>query len=78
MEVGRGLVESSLTTSTEPLDGLFSIQNISFYNDANLALGESGEDDWKRQGLYMGPAVSWCPLPLSPLSSDLYLPLLVR
>jgi hypothetical protein len=46
-----------LTRMTGHADGLFTIQNISFYQDAGLALGQSGEDDWKRQGLYMGPAV---------------------
>ncbi|CEQ40302.1 SPOSA6832_01929 [Sporobolomyces salmonicolor] len=38
------------------LDGLFTINNISFYPDADVALGMTSEDDWKRQGLYMGPA----------------------
>lgn len=45
---------------------MFTISNISFYKDDKLATGMSSEDDWKRQGLYMGPAVS-----PSPLSSDL-------
>lgn len=36
---------------------MFTINNISFYPDADVALGMSSEDDWKRQGLYMGPAV---------------------
>jgi hypothetical protein len=33
-----------------PADGLFTINNIAFYPDADLALGMSSEDDWKRQG----------------------------
>ncbi|GAA5968959.1 hypothetical protein JCM11641_000792 [Rhodosporidiobolus odoratus] len=37
-------------------DGLFIINNIAFYPDADTALGMTSEDDWKRQGLYMGPA----------------------
>ena len=38
--------------------GSFLINNIAFYPDADVALGMKAEDDWKRQGLYMGPAVS--------------------
>ncbi|ORY92505.1 mitochondrial glyco protein [Leucosporidium creatinivorum] len=49
-------VDGALTIDAVAQDGLFTIQNISFYQDAGLALGQSGEDDWKRQGLYMGPA----------------------
>lgn len=50
-------------TSRMPADGLFTINNIAFYPDADLALGMSSEDDWKRQGLYMGPAVSLLSVP---------------
>lgn len=39
-------------------DGMFTISNISYYADAKLATDMSSEADWKRQGLYMGPAVS--------------------
>jgi hypothetical protein len=41
--------------------GSFLINNIAFYPDADVALGMKAEDDWKRQGLYMGPAVSRFP-----------------
>lgn len=57
----NGRLTSSFTISA---DGLFTINNIAFYPDADLALGMSSEDDWKRQGLYMGPAVSlYLPIP---------------
>ncbi|GAA5890489.1 hypothetical protein JCM5296_005061 [Sporobolomyces johnsonii] len=46
----------ALTIDAVAQDGLFTINNISFYPDANVALGMTSEDDWKRQGLYMGPA----------------------
>ncbi|KAK4700154.1 hypothetical protein P7C70_g6100, partial [Phenoliferia sp. Uapishka_3] len=45
----------ALTIDAVAQDGLFSISNISFYNDAKLANGLTAEDDWKRQGLYIGP-----------------------
>jgi complement component 1 Q subcomponent-binding protein len=37
---------------------MFTISNISYYGDEKLATDMSSEGDWKRQGLYMGPAVS--------------------
>lgn len=36
---------------------MFTINSISFYSDAELALGLTSEEDWKRQGLYIGPEV---------------------
>ncbi|POY70111.1 hypothetical protein BMF94_6885 [Rhodotorula taiwanensis] len=46
----------ALTIDAIAQDGLFTINNIAFYPDADVALGMTSEDDWKRQGLYMGPA----------------------
>ncbi|GAA5855204.1 hypothetical protein JCM8547_008982 [Rhodosporidiobolus lusitaniae] len=46
----------ALTIDAVAQDGLFVINNIAFYPDQDVALGMSSEDDWKRQGLYMGPA----------------------
>ncbi|BGP24204.1 regulatory protein suaprga1 [Rhodotorula toruloides] len=46
----------AVTIDAVAQDGMFTINNISFYPDADLALGMSSEDDWRRQGLYMGPA----------------------
>ncbi|GAA5901735.1 hypothetical protein JCM6882_006053 [Rhodosporidiobolus microsporus] len=46
----------ALTIDAVAQDGLFIINNIAFYPDADVALGMTSEDDWKRQGLYMGPA----------------------
>lgn len=37
---------------------MFTIDNISFYNDADLANDLTSEGDWKRRGLYIGPDVS--------------------
>jgi len=36
-------------------DGVFSIENISFYKDAALATDLTPEADWKRRSLYIGP-----------------------
>ncbi|KAM0787415.1 hypothetical protein ACM66B_003498 [Microbotryomycetes sp. NB124-2] len=49
-------VEGALSIDAVAQDGMFTINNVSFYSDADLATGMSSEDDWKRQGLYMGPA----------------------
>ncbi|GJN88931.1 hypothetical protein Rhopal_001902-T1 [Rhodotorula paludigena] len=46
----------ALTIDAVAQDGLFTINNIAYYPDADVALGMTSEDDWKRQGLYMGPA----------------------
>ncbi|TNY18079.1 mitochondrial glyco protein [Rhodotorula diobovata] len=46
----------ALTIDAIAQDGLFTISNIAYYPDADVALGMTSEDDWKRQGLYMGPA----------------------
>ncbi|GAA6039871.1 hypothetical protein JCM8097_006772 [Rhodosporidiobolus ruineniae] len=46
----------ALTIDAVAQDGLFIINNIAFYPDQDVALGMTSEDDWKRQGLYMGPA----------------------
>jgi hypothetical protein len=37
---------------------MFLVDNISLYNDESLALDMTSDADWKRRGLYMGPAVS--------------------
>jgi complement component 1 Q subcomponent-binding protein, mitochondrial len=39
-------------------DGIFVIDNVSFYPDSALATELSAEADWKRRGLYMGPKFS--------------------
>lgn len=38
-------------------EGQFVIENISFYEDANLGTDLTAEADWKRRGLYIGPQV---------------------
>lgn len=58
-----------LTSSTQPSvsgalsvdavcqEGVFVIENVSFYKDAKLATDLTAEADWKRRGLYIGPQV---------------------
>ena len=36
-------------------DGEFTIENVSFYDDAKVGTELSAESDWKRRGLYIGP-----------------------
>ncbi|KAI0000143.1 mitochondrial glycoprotein [Russula compacta] len=36
-------------------EGVFVVENVSFYNDAKLATDLNAESDWKRRGLYIGP-----------------------
>lgn len=38
-------------------EGLFVIENISFYADGRLGTEMTAEADWKRRGLYIGPQV---------------------
>ena len=38
-------------------EGLFVIENISFYSDGKLGTEMTAEADWKRRGLYIGPQV---------------------
>jgi len=54
----------SITKSTGPgalnidlscQDGQFTVENISFYDDAKVGTDLTAESDWKRRGLYIGP-----------------------
>jgi complement component 1 Q subcomponent-binding protein len=54
----------SITKSTGPgalnidlmcQEGMFVIENISFYDEVNLGTELTAEADWKRRGLYIGP-----------------------
>lgn len=38
-------------------EGVFVLENVSFYKDAKLATDLTAEADWKRRGLYIGPQV---------------------
>jgi len=48
----------AITIETLVQDGIFVIDNVSFYPDSTLATELSAEADWKRRGLYMGPKFS--------------------
>jgi len=37
-------------------EGTFTIESISFYDDAKLGTDLTADADWKRRGLYMGPS----------------------
>ena len=38
-------------------EGVFVLENVSFYRDSKLATDLTAEADWKRRGLYIGPQV---------------------
>ncbi|KDE03009.1 hypothetical protein MVLG_06477 [Microbotryum lychnidis-dioicae p1A1 Lamole] len=46
----------ALSIDTVAQDGIFTINNVTFYKDAHIAMSMGSEADWTRQGLYMGPA----------------------
>ncbi|GAA5849966.1 hypothetical protein JCM5353_001674 [Sporobolomyces roseus] len=54
--VSKGEGQGALTIDAVAEAGSFLINNIAFYPSSETALGMKAEDDWKRQGLYMGPA----------------------
>jgi hypothetical protein len=39
-------------------EGAFSVENVSFYDDAKVGTELTAEADWNRRGLYIGPQVS--------------------
>lgn len=39
-------------------EGAFSVENISFYDDAKIGTELTAEANWNRRGLYIGPQVS--------------------
>jgi len=45
----------ALTFDAMAQEGLFVIENISFYADGKLGTEMTAEADWKRRGLYIGP-----------------------
>lgn len=54
--ISKGRGQGALTIDAVAQDGLFLVDNISLYQDESLALELTSEADWKRRGLYMGPA----------------------
>jgi complement component 1 Q subcomponent-binding protein, mitochondrial len=38
-------------------EGVFVVENVSFYKDSELVTDLTAEADWKRRGLYIGPQV---------------------
>jgi len=38
-------------------EGVFVLENVSFYSETKLATDLTAEADWKRRGLYIGPQV---------------------
>jgi Mitochondrial glycoprotein len=50
-------VPGALSVDAVCQEGVFVVENVSYYNDAKLATDLTPEADWKRRGLYIGPQV---------------------
>ncbi|KAH9962300.1 mitochondrial glycoprotein [Lactifluus volemus] len=48
-------VPGALSIDAVCQEGVFVVENASFYNDSKLATDLTAESDWKRRGLYIGP-----------------------
>lgn len=55
-------VPGALSVDAVCQEGVFVVENVSYYNDAKLATDLTPEADWKRRGLYIGPQVRSPPL----------------
>jgi len=48
-------VPGALSIDAVCQEGVFVLENVSFYNETKLATDLTAEADWKRRGLYIGP-----------------------
>jgi len=55
ISVAKDAGVGALTFDAMVQEGLFVIENISFYADGKLGTEMTAEADWKRRGLYIGP-----------------------
>ncbi|KAF8474396.1 regulatory protein suaprga1 [Russula ochroleuca] len=55
LTITKPSVPGSLSVDAVCQEGVFVIENLSYYNDAKLATDLTPEADWKRRGLYIGP-----------------------
>lgn len=53
----QGAGSGALTIDAVAQDGMFLVDNVTLYPDEQVANELTPEADWKRRGLYMGPAV---------------------
>lgn len=47
-----------MTIDAVAQDGMFLVDNVTLYPDEQVGTELTPEADWKRRGMYMGPAVS--------------------
>lgn len=67
-----------MTIDAVAQDGMFLVDNVTLYPDEQVGTELTPEADWKRRGMYMGPAVSYmtaisskaCPPYLTPCISS--------
>lgn len=55
-------VPGALSIDAVCQEGVFVVENVSYYNDSKLATDLTPEADWKRRGLYIGPQVRLRPI----------------
>lgn len=48
-----------MTIDAVAQDGMFLVDNVTLYPDEQVGTELTPEADWKRRGMYMGPAVSF-------------------
>jgi complement component 1 Q subcomponent-binding protein len=53
--VTKPSVPGALSVDAVCQEGVFVVENVSYYNDSKLATDLTPEADWKRRGLYIGP-----------------------
>lgn len=47
-----------MTIDAVAQDGMFLVDNVTLYPDEQVGTELTPEADWRRRGMYMGPAVS--------------------
>ncbi|KAI0279032.1 regulatory protein suaprga1 [Russula aff. rugulosa BPL654] len=55
LTVTKPSVPGALSIDAVCQEGVFVVENVSYYNDSKLATDLTPEADWKRRGLYIGP-----------------------
>jgi len=55
LTITKPSVSGALSVDAVCQEGVFVVENLSYYNDAKLATDLTPEADWKRRGLFIGP-----------------------
>jgi len=55
LNITKSAVPGALSIDAVCQEGVFVVENVSYYDDAKMATDLTPEADWKRRGLYIGP-----------------------